>query len=46
MDSHFARTYELDEEFIEKYKGSCLREFVTEIAMLKDKVKTSKWRDN
>ncbi len=28
VDSHFARTYELDEEFIEKYKGSCLREFV------------------
>lgn len=39
-------TSELDGQFIEKYRDSCLREFVTEIAMLKDQVRGGKWREN
>lgn len=43
-DSHFHRTIQLDEAFIEKYKGSCLREFLREMDILKDKLRSSNWR--
>lgn len=30
-DSHFARTFEIDAEFIDQFRGSSVREFVREI---------------